>query len=89
MTDSELRTSDGDDKITADAVMLERATGVLILALQQPPGAVVRAFKAAAQRHDVPMHELADAIVTAAQGGQVPSPALRKVLWAEWGDLLQ
>jgi hypothetical protein len=68
---------------------VERATGALMLALQQPPEAVAHALKAAARRHDVPVHELAEAVVTVAQGGLVPSPLLRKVLWEEWGDLLR
>lgn len=89
MTDSELRRSHGGDAITGEAVLVERATGALMLALQQPPEAVAHALKAAARRHDVPVHELAEAVVTAAQGGLVPSPLLRKVLWEEWGDLLR
>lgn len=46
---------------------MERATGVLMLSLQQPPDAVAHAFKAAARPHHLPVHEVAEAIVTAAR----------------------
>jgi hypothetical protein len=41
---------------------VERATGVLMLALQQPPEAVTKALNAAARRHHLPEHELAEAV---------------------------
>jgi hypothetical protein len=74
MTDSELRTSDGGDEATAESVLVERAIGVLMLALQQPPEAVAHALEAAARRHHLPVHDLAEAGVTAAQGRLVQSP---------------
>ena len=89
MPDSELREPDERAAMTAEAVTWERAIGVLVLALQQPPEAVAHALKAAARRHGLRLHELADAVVTAAQGRRVPEPLLRRVLWEEWGDLLR
>jgi hypothetical protein len=89
MTDSELREPDERPAMTAEAVTCERAIGVLVLALQQPPEAVAHALKAAARRHGLPLHALAGAVVTAAQGRRVQEPLLRKVLWEEWGDLLR
>ena len=89
MPDSELREPDERAAMTAEAVTWERAIGVLVLALQQPPEAVAYALKAAARRHGLRLHELADAVVTAAQGRRVPEPLLRRVLWEEWGDLLR
>jgi hypothetical protein len=67
---------------------VEQATGVLVLALQQSSEAA-RALEAAARRHHLPVHDLAEAVVTAAQGRLVRSPLLRKVRWEEWGDLLR
>lgn len=88
MTDSELREPDERAAMTAEAVTWERAIGVLVLALQQPPEAVAYALNASAGRHGLPLHVLADAIVTQAQGRRVQEPLLRRVLWEEWGDLL-
>ena len=88
MTESELREPDEGDAMTAEAVTWERAIGVLVLALQQPPEAVAYTLQAAARRHGLPLHALADAVETAAQGRRVQEPLPRKVWWEEWGDLL-
>lgn len=89
MTDSELLKPDEGEERSAETVTLERAIGVLVLALQQPPEAAADTLSAAARYHGLPLHDLAAAIVTAAQGLRVQGPLLRKVLWEEWGDLLR
>ena len=89
MTDSELLKPDEGDETTAETVTLERAIGVLVLALQQPPEAAADTLNAAARYHGLPVHALAAAIVTAAQGRRLREPLLHKVLWEEWGDLLR
>jgi hypothetical protein len=45
----------------AEAVLVERGTGVLVLALQQSPEAVAHGLEATARRHHLPVHDLAEA----------------------------
>lgn len=88
MTDEVLRDWGQDDPELSRAAVVERAIGVLVLALREAPEVVAGALEGTAWRHEVSLHDLAEAVLTAAQGRRVPAPLLRKILWEEWGDLL-
>lgn len=69
--------------------LIEQAKGVITLAQCVPPEQAFTELKRASVSHEVPVRELASALVTAAAGRTPPDPELRKVIWYEWGGDLR
>ena len=68
--------------------VVDRAVGVLVLALRLTPDTAEQLLSRVARRHLLTTERLGAAVLTAASGGHLDDPLARKVAWQEWGDLL-
>lgn len=66
--------------------LIEQAKGVIAMAQCLAPEEAFTELRRASETHQVPVRELASALVTAASGRRPPDPQLRKVIWREWGS---
>lgn len=66
--------------------LIEQAKGVLVMAHCLNPAQAFTQLKRASAAHEVPVRDLASALVTFASGHTPDDPRLRKILWQEWGN---
>jgi AmiR/NasT family two-component response regulator len=66
--------------------LIEQAKGVLAMARCVPPEHAFGELRRACENHEVPVGDLASALVAAASGRTPEDPQLRKVIWHEWGS---
>lgn len=67
---------------------IEQAKGVLVTLRSATPEQAFAELRHASQMHNVKLRQLAGALVETAAGRTPGDPALRKVIWLEWGTLL-
>jgi len=68
--------------------VVDRAVGVLVLALKLTPDTAEQLLWRVALRHLLTAERLGAAVLAAASGEPKDDPLARKVAWQEWGDLL-
>jgi response regulator NasT len=68
--------------------LIEQAKGVLATVRCASPEEAFAELRRVADAHEVPLSDLAAALVTAAAGETPSDPELRKVIWHEWSKEL-
>lgn len=84
-----MHSDDFEDHLTETLVtrpLIEQAKGVLATVGCATPEEAFAELRRASEEHEVPLRELASALVTTAAGETPADPRLRKVIWQEWGD---
>jgi hypothetical protein len=68
--------------------LIDQATGVLVFVLRTPPLVASAHLTRLSSLYGLSLEKVADAVVSAASGEEVPDPVLRSILWEEWGARL-